>query len=165
MKDLPKLKIALVCDWLVGIGGAERVVLELHKMFPDAPIYTSQYDSKKIDWFKGADVRTTWLQRLPSSFKKFLPLFRAWSFSRLDLSNYDLVISAGGAEAKGVKTGPNTTHICYCFAPTHYYWSRYNEYIKHPGFGKLNWLARIGLKVLVGPLRRWDKKAAGRPNY
>src|SRR5690554_2921226 len=100
-----RLRVALVCDWLTGIGGAERVVLEMHRMFPDAPIYTSQYDPDKIDWFTDADVRTTWLQKLPKSLKKFLPVLRAWSFSRLDLSAYDLVISSSGAEAKGIKFG------------------------------------------------------------
>lgn len=65
-----KLKVAIVCDWLTGIGGSERVVWELHQMYPEAPIYTSQYDTNKIDWFSDADVRTTWLQRLPSSLKK-----------------------------------------------------------------------------------------------
>ena len=115
-------KVAIVCDWLTGFGGAERVVLELHKLYPDAPIYTSQYDPSKLDWFLDADVRTTWLQKLPKSLKKFLPVLRAWTFSRLDLSDYDLVISSSGAEAKGVKTGKNTTHICYCHSPTHYYW-------------------------------------------
>ena len=159
------MKTAIVCDWLTGIGGAERVVLELHRMFPDAPIYTSQYDPAKIDWFAGADVRTTWLQKLPSGLKKFLPVLRAWSFSHLDLSDYDLVISAGGAEAKAVKTGPNTTHINYCYAPTHYYWSRYDYYMKHPGFGVFNWLARLGLWLLVKPLRRWDYRAAQRADH
>src|ERR1022692_1934704 len=159
-------KVAIVCDWLTGIGGAERVVLELHKLYPEAPIYTSQYDSSKIDWFEGADVRTTWLQRLPKSLKKFLPLLRAWAFSRLDLSEYDLVISSSGAEAKGVKTGPRTIHICYCHSPTHYYWIRHDEYLENPGFPfGLNWLARIGLKLLVEPLKRWDKRAARRPDY
>ncbi len=118
--DPKKIKVAIVCDWLTGIGGAERVVMELHKLFPKAPIYTSQYDPKSIDWFKDADVRTTWLQKLPKEFKKFMPVLRAWSFSRLDLSEYDLVISATGAEAKGVKTGPKTMHISYIHAPTHY---------------------------------------------
>jgi glycosyltransferase involved in cell wall biosynthesis len=160
------VKVAIVCDWLVGLGGAERVVLELHKLYPDAPIYTSQYDPSKIDWFADADVRTTWLQRLPKSLKKFLPLLRAWSFSRLDLSEYDLVISSSGAEAKGVKTGPNTTHICYCHSPTHYYWIRYDEYLQKPGFPRgLNWLARIGLKLLIGPLKQWDFQAAKHPDY
>lgn len=160
------MKVAIVCDWLTGIGGAERVVLELHKLYPDAPIYTSQYDPSKINWFDDADVRTTWLQKLPTSLKKFLPLLRAWTFSRLDLSEYDLVLSSSGAEAKGVKTGPNTTHICYCHSPTHYYWIRHDEYLKHPGFPfGLNWIARLGLKLLVDPLKRWDRHAAKQPDY
>lgn len=165
-KSSDKLKVAIVCDWLTGIGGAERVVLELHKLYPDAPIYTSQYDPSKINWFDDADVRTTWLQKLPTSFKKFLPLLRAWTFKRLDLSEYDLVISSSGAEAKGVRTGKNTTHICYCHSPTHYYWIRHDEYLENPGFHfGLNWLAKIGLKLLVDPLRRWDKHAAKQPDY
>lgn len=161
-----KPKVAIVCDWLTGIGGAERVVLELHRMYPDAPIYTSQYDPSKIDWFKDADVRTTRLQTLPSSLKKFLPLLRAWEFSQLDLSEYDLVISSSGAEAKGVHTGKNTTHICYCHSPTHYYWIRQDEYLENPGFPRgTNWLARLGLWLLAGPLKRWDRRAAKRPDY
>lgn len=156
-------KVAIVCDWLTGIGGAERVVLELHKMFPDAPIYTSQYSPDKIDWFKDANIRTGWLQKLPSGLKKFLPVFRAIYFSNLDLSEYDLIISECGAEAKSVKFGKNTVHISIVNAPIHYYWSRYDQYIKEPGFGALNWLARIGLKIFVGPMRKWDYKAAQRP--
>jgi glycosyltransferase involved in cell wall biosynthesis len=160
------MKVAIVCDWLVGIGGAERIVREVHRMYPEAPIYTSQYDPKKIDWFKDADVRTGWLQKLPASLKKFMPLLRAWYFSHLNLSEYDLVITVNfGAESKAVKTGPNTTHICYCNAPTHYYWSRFEDYIKHPGFGIWDPLARLGLKLLVGPMRRWDYKAAQKPDY
>lgn len=161
-----KLKVAIVCDWLTGIGGAERVVYELHRMYPEAPIYTSQYDPTRIDWFAEADVRTGSLQRLPTSLKKFLPLLRAWSFSRLDLSEYDLVLSSSGAEAKGVKTGRNTTHICYCHSPTHYYWIRYDEYLQNPGFARgFNWAARLGLKLLVKPLKRWDRHAAKQPDY
>ena len=160
------LKIAIVCDWLTGYGGAERVLLELHKMFPGAPIYTSQYDPKAINWFSGADVRTTWLQKLPKGLRKFLPVFRAWAFSRLDLSEYDLVISSSGAEAKFVKKlKPGSKHISYCHSPTHYYWVRYQEYIKNPGFGPLNWLARIGLKLLIWPMKKWDSKAAQRPDF
>ncbi len=160
------MKVALVCDWLVTIGGAEREVLNLHQLYPDAPIYTSQYDPVGIPWFDDADVRTTWLQKIPSSLRKFLPILRAYVFSRLDLSEYDLVISVTGAEAKGVKTGPNTVHVCLCNSPTQYYWIRQDDYIKHPGFPTgLNWLARLGLKVLSAPLKRWDKHAAKRPDY
>ncbi|GAC1391726.1 MAG: glycosyltransferase family 4 protein [Candidatus Saccharimonadales bacterium] len=163
MNEVEKQRVAIVCDWLTGIGGAERVVLELHKMYPYAPIYTSQYDPSKIDWFIDADVRTTWLQKLPKNLKKFLPVLRAWTFSHLDLSSYDLVISSSGAEAKAVKTGKNTIHISYCHAPTHYYWSRYEEYIKNPGFGIFDAIARLGLRLLVGPMRKWDHRAAQNP--
>lgn len=161
-----RLKVAIVCDWLTSIGGAERVVWELHHLYPEAPIYTSQYDPGTLDWFAAADVRTTWLQRLPKRLKKFLPLLRAWTFSHLDLSEYDLVLSSSGAEAKAVKTGPHTVHICYCHAPTHYYWFRHDEYLDRPGFPLgFNWLARLGLKLLVGPLQRWDRHAARQPDY
>jgi glycosyltransferase involved in cell wall biosynthesis len=160
-----KLRVAIVCDWLTGVGGAERVVLELHKLYPEAPIFTSQYDQKSIDWFDDADVRTTWLQHLPKRLKKFLPLLRAWSFAKLDLSSYDLVLSSSGAEAKGVKTGPDTLHICYCHSPTHYYWIRTDEYLANPGFPLgLNWLAKLGLRLLIGPLKRWDRHAARQPD-
>ena len=153
----------------VGTGGAERVVYELHKMYPKAPIYTSQFnrDPKawfNDRWFEEADVRTGWLQKLPARLRKFLPPLRALWFSRLDLSGYDLVISSSGAEAKAVRV-PNGVHIDYCHAPTHYYWSRYDEYMQNPGFGRFDPLARLGLRLLVGPMRRWDRKAAQRPDY
>lgn len=164
------MKVAIVCDWLIGTGGAERVVLELHKLYPDAPIYTSQYNSDpKIwygdKWFEGADIRTGWLQKLPKSLRKFLPVFRMWYFSRLDLNEYDLVISSSGAEAKFVKVKPGAIHVTYCHAPTHYYWARYEEYLKNPGFGALDPLARIALRLLVGPMRWLDYRAAQRPDY
>ena len=72
-----KPKVAIVCDWLTGIGGAERVVLELHKLYPEAPIYTSQYDPSAIDWLKDADVRTTSLQRLPKQPEKISALIES----------------------------------------------------------------------------------------
>lgn len=158
-------KIAIVCDWLTNIGGAERVVYELHRLYPDAPIYTSQYDSEKLDWFNDADVRTTWLQKLPKSLRKFLPVLRAITFSRLDLREYDIIISSSGAEAKAIhRLKDSAIHVSYCHSPTHYYWSRYDEYIANPGFGWLNPLARIGLKTLARPMRWWDYRAAQRPH-
>ncbi len=101
-----KYGVALVCDWLTTPGGAEKVLLELHRMYPDAPIYTSQYSKKGIDWFADADVRTGWLQIFPRAFRKFIGPLRQLYFSHLDLSSYDLVISVTGAEAKSVRTKP-----------------------------------------------------------
>ncbi|HVI60617.1 MAG TPA: glycosyltransferase family 4 protein, partial [Candidatus Saccharimonadales bacterium] len=134
-----KPKVAIVCDWLTGIGGAERVVLEMHKLYPDAPIYTSQFNPAALALFKykgieNLDIRTGWLQKLPAGLKKFLPLLRAWYFSRLDLSDYDLVLSSSGAEAKGVRRRAGARHIAYVHAPTQYYWIRYDEYLAQPGF-------------------------------
>lgn len=155
-----KPKVAIVHDWFVG-GGAELVVEQFHKLYPEAPIYTSYCTP---EWRERLDnkVVTGWLQRL-GKIRKFIPLLRIFWFTRLKLNDFDLVISSSGAEAKGIKT--TALHINYCHAPTHYYWSRYDEYMEHPGFGKLDWLARIGLKILVAPLRKWDYKAAQRPDY
>jgi glycosyltransferase involved in cell wall biosynthesis len=164
VKSLGDLKVAIVHDWLIG-GGAERVVLELHHLFPEAPIYTSYCTP---EWRQKLDgkVITGWLQHWPlSALRKFVPPLRISYFTRLKLNGYDLVISSSGAEAKGIKVPEGTVHVNYCHAPTHYYWSRYDEYLAHPGFGPFNWLARLGLKLLVSPLRKWDHKAAQRPHY
>lgn len=159
------LRVAIVHDWLYG-GGAERVVHALHNMFPDAPIYTSFCSD---EWRERLDnkVVTGYLQRWPfSKLRKFVPFLRIWWFESLDFSGYDLVISSSGnGEAFGIKTPKETVHINYCHSPTHFYWRHYDAYLKNPGFGMLNPLVRLGLRLLVGPLRRWDYKAAQRPDY
>ncbi len=159
------MKVAIVHDWLVG-GGAERVVLELHRMFPDAPIYTSYCTDEWREKLDGKVV-TGFLQKWPfSRLRKFLPVLRIWWFSRLKLDGYDVIISSSGnGEAKGIRVPKSTIHICYCHSPTHFYWRHYDNYLKNPGFGALNPLARLGLKLLVGPLRKWDYQAAQRPDY
>ncbi|MBO7718068.1 glycosyltransferase [Candidatus Saccharibacteria bacterium] len=158
------MRVALVCDWLTNFGGGEKVLLELHRMFPDAPIYTSQYDPNKLDWFHDADVRTGRLQKFPAKLRRFLGPFRQWYFSHLDLSEYDLVISVTGAEAKAVRV-KNGLYISYCHVPTQYYWQMYDDYIKNPGFGILNPLVRFFFRLMVIPLRRADLRAAKRPDY
>ncbi len=159
------MKIALVCDWLTDPGGAEKVLLELHHMYPDAPIYTSQYRPRRINWFNTAKVRVGWLNLFPACLRKFLGVFRQIYFSHLDLSAYDLVISVTGAEAKSVRTkskysSQNAYHVCYCHVPTQYYWQLYDHYLENPGFGLLNPLVRFFFKLLVRPLRRADYRAA-----
>ncbi len=161
----PALKVAIVHDWLVG-GGAERVVYELHRMYPEAPIYTSYCSD---EWRQKLDGRvvTGYLQRWPfSKLRKFIPVLRIRWFESLDFSRYDLVISSSGnGEAKGIKVPPDTVHICYCHSPTHFYWRHYDQYAAHPGFGVLDPIAQLGLRLLVGPLRKWDLQAAKRPDY
>ncbi len=155
------LRIALVCDWLTTPGGAEKVLLELHRLYPDAPIYTSQYNKKGINWFDDATVKTGWLQVFPACLRKFLGPLRQLYFSHLDLSDYDLVISVTGAEAKAIKA---QIHLCYCHVPTQYYWQMYDQYCENPGFGILNPLVRFGFKLFVKPLRHADYLSAQRPD-
>ena len=161
------MKVAIVCDWLTNVGGAEKVLLRVHQLYPKAPIYTSKYSPRGISWFRDADVRTGWLQIFPSFMRRLLgPLRMRW-FKRLDLSEYDLVISVTGAEAKAVKTvnpktGRRAVHICYCHVPTQYYWQMYDEYIRDPGFGVLNPVVRVCFKILVRGQRKKDFAAAGR---
>lgn len=163
MKKTPKA--AIVVDWLTeGFGGAERVIKAVHEMYPDAPMYTSQYRSASTAWLGMADVRTGWLNRLPVRLRRFTPFLRQWYFSRLDLSDYDLVISITGAEAKAVKTRDDALHLSYMHAPTQYYWTLYDDYMTDPGFGWLNPLVRLGLRLFIGPLRRADYRAAQRPD-
>ncbi|MBQ7802621.1 glycosyltransferase [Candidatus Saccharibacteria bacterium] len=157
------MKVAIVCDWLTSVGGAERVLKSIADLFPDAPIFTSQYNEKKIDWFKDREVNVGWLQIFPTGFRRFLGPLRQVYFDHLDLSSFDLIISVSGAEAKSVKKG-NALHLCYCHVPTQYYWGLKDDYLKNPGFGILNPLARVGLKLLLPPLKSADFKAAQRPD-
>ncbi len=158
VSSIPKPRVALVHDWLYG-GGAEKVVLELHKMYPDAPIYTSYCSD---EWRKRLDgkVVTGYLQLWPfSGLRKFLPLLRQRWFRRLDLSEFDLVISSSGNGEAKFATAPNGKHISYCHTPVHFYWRHYDEYIKNPGF-RPKWLVRLGLRLFVRPLRKRDYAAA-----
>lgn len=166
--DAPR--IAIVHDWLYG-GGAELVVEQLHNLYPDAPIYTSYCSD---EWRRKLDnkVVTGYLQRWPfSRLRKFLPVLRQRWFKKLDLSAYDLVISSSGnGEAKFVLPKNNKLnakrplHVCYCHTPTHFYWRKYEEYLKNPSF-KPKWLVRLGLKLLVKPLGRRDFEAAQGVDY
>jgi len=159
-------KVVIVHDWLTAYGGAERVVLALTDAFPGAPVYTSVYEPepelKKA--LKNITVRTSVLQSFPSwlrRFHKWFPVLRVWAFRKLDLSEYDIIISSSSAEAKQVrKTRPDQLHVCYTHTPIRYYWSHYDEYKRRPGFGKLNWFVRILIPIFMPGQRRADYAAA-----
>jgi glycosyltransferase involved in cell wall biosynthesis len=157
-------KVAIVCDWLTNMGGAERVVLQLHRMFPDAPIYTSTYEKDKMPLFKKANVRTAWFQKLPKFLRKhqLLTIPRQWYFGHLKLRGYDVVISASGAEAKAVRA-PDGVHINICYTPTLYYWIKPDNYLKG-GTDSVNIVWRLGLKLLLPYAKYWDEKVSKRPD-
>jgi glycosyltransferase involved in cell wall biosynthesis len=114
--------------------------------------------------FKNATIHTAWFQRLPKALRKhqLLTLPRQWYFGHLELKNYDVVISASGAEAKAVKA-PGGIHINMCYTPTLYYWVKPDNYL-HKGSDGLNIIWRTGLKILLPYVKKWDLKAARRPD-
>lgn len=159
-------KVAIVTDWLTTYGGAEKVVKTLHEIFPEAPILTSQYSKKDIDWFDDCNVRTGWLNIFPAKLRKFLGPLRVIYFSNLKLGEFDVIISSCIAESKGIKTRKDQLHISYLQGPpTQYYWGMYDDYVKNPGFGKLNGIVRFFFKLLVKPLRENDYQLSKRPDY
>jgi glycosyltransferase involved in cell wall biosynthesis len=121
------IKIAIVHETLTVPAGAEKVLVEIHKLFPNAPIYTSLYKKDKFPELKDAIV-------IPSSLNRFwffrnrhqitIPLL-PYIFEQFDLSEYDLVISCSTAAAKGVLTHPQSLHICYCHTPMRWAWMPY----------------------------------------
>ncbi len=159
-------KVALVHDWLTNLGGGERVLEAMQEAYPHAPIYTSVYDSSRIDLFKNSDVRTSFLQHWPLAIRKhqLYPTLRTLAFESFDFSGYDIVISSSSAESKGIVTPTETTHIAYIHTPTRYYWSSYEEYLKQPGMGALNPLFKVVLPRVVKKMRLWDYAASQRPD-
>jgi len=170
LSNLTKFKIALVHDWLLGLGGAERTLKVLHEMFPSAPIYTFFYNKKFTDWFlPKAQIHPSFIQKIHKlktiNHKLFLPLLPIAAES-FDLSGYDLVISSSIAFSKGLILKPKTKHICYCYSPTRFLWDWHNEYLKRfdPESAKKSnlGLSGWGVKILQHFLRIWDRQAANR---
>lgn len=157
--ELRNTRVALVYDRVNKWGGAERVLLALHQLFPDAPLYTSVYNKKTAQWATVfPKIIPSFLQNLPFAKTRhdlYAPLMPL-AFESFDLSEYDVVISVTSEAAKGVITKPGTLHICYCLTPTRYLWSGHEEYFKSAR-GRL-------AQPLVAYLRAWDKVAAQRPD-
>jgi len=166
MKQFKNLNIALVYDRVNKFGGAERVLLALRRIWPEAPLYTAVYDPAGASWAKDFQVIPSWIQHFPLAKKKheIYPWLMPFAFESFDFSNFDLVISVTSAEAKGIVTKPETNHLCYCLTPTRYLWSSYRHYLSQPCYGLFNPLARLAMKPLLSRLRKWDQIAAQRPD-
>ena len=161
-------KVAIVTDWLTTYGGAEKVVLTVSEIFPEAPIFTSQYSEKEVDWFSNKQVETGWLNIFPAKMRKILPVGRVLYFRNLGkkLKDFDVIISICCAESKGLNLSEKQLHISYLQGPPiQYYWGMYDDYVNNPGFGKLSFLVRFFFKILVNPLRKNDFKLAQKPDF
>lgn len=159
-RNLRNLRVALVYDRVNKWGGAERVLLSLKKIFPDAPLFTSLYSKETAKWADDFEVHSSFLQNI-DFFKKrneALATLMPIAFENFKFDEFDLVVSVTSEAAKGIITKPNTCHICYCLTPTRYLWSSYETYFE-------NDLFRFISKPAVSYLRAWDKTASQRPDY
>ncbi len=155
------MKVAIVADWLTNMGGSEQVIINLHKCFPDAPIYTTFYNPEKMDpIFKEMNIITSSLQKKNKEYnhKKYLP-FMPKAFEDFNLNEYDVVISSTSSCAKGVITGANTLHVCYCYTPMRYAWEMRDEYTD----GMSKFKTKL-IRYFMNYMRLWDYQAAQRPD-
>lgn len=160
-QQLRKLKIAIVCDWLTTQGGAEKIILGLHELFPNAPIYTSLYNPEKVKGFQNAEIHTSYLQKIPGakSHHQFLLYLMPRAFESFDLSNYDIVISSSHSCAKGIIVSPGTLHVSYCHSPMRYAWENHQNYIKEYAISGV--IKKIA-PFLIHKIRLWDRLSADR---
>lgn len=158
------MRVALLHDYLNQAGGAERVLLALTKLYPEAPIYTLVHDRKHLTGFEDKNIKTSFLQKMPfagSKIRWYLPLMPT-AVEELNLSDYDVVISSSSALIKGAITHPQTLHICYCHTPTRYLWSETHSYSKEIKEGRL---VKHFLPFVLNGLRTWDQLASQRVDH
>lgn len=153
------MKIAIVHELLIKLGGAERVVDVFQQMFPDAPIFTLLYDEKKCgSVFPKEKVVSSSLNKyykvgIPMSF---LRTKMPQAIEEFNFNEYDLVISSSSAFAHGILTDTGTKHLCYCHSPMRYVWDYFFE-IQKENPSKKAMIQYFGHK-----LRQWDYIASSR---
>ncbi len=163
-----KPRVAIVHDWLAMYGGAERVLEQIIQLFPEADLFSmvDLIPEHRRGFLMDKEVRTSFLQNLPSwarqRYRGFLPLMPC-AVEQFDLSDYDLVISSSYSVAKGVITGPNQLHICYCHSPLRYAWDLQSLYLR-----KAKLTANLhGLltKIFLHYFRVWDAQSQQRVDH
>lgn len=161
------MNVALVHDWVVTLGGAERCLEVFHELWPAAPLYTLVYaeESVKRLGFDPGRVRASFLQRFPKAqkwYRKYLP-FYPLAVEQFDVYGFDVVLSSSHAAAKGVLARSEQMHVCYCHTPVRYAWDLTHRYLKENNLekGLKSFLARAVLHYI----RLWDAASAARVDY
>ncbi len=164
LKSLQQAKIAIVCDWLTNQGGAEKVILGFHELFPNAPIYTSLYNPNKLECFNNAEVHTSFIQKIPfaTGHHQFFLNSMPRAFESFDLSSFDIVISSSHSCAKGIILKPHTMHVSYCHSPMRYAWDNHQKYIKEYA---VNGLFKKLASLFIHRIRLWDRISSDRVDY
>lgn len=156
------MKVAIVHDWLVVDGGAEKVLHELLTLFPEADLYSTVFHlpEEKRRFLNGKVPKTTFVQKLPFSgrlYRNYL-FFMPLAIEQFDFSSYDLVISSSYAVAKGIITGPNQVHVSYVHSPARYAWDMQHQYLRESGLNK--GFKGILARWLLHRFRIWDARTA-----
>src|SRR4051812_14705788 len=152
------MRVAIVHDYLNQRGGAERAVLEMARVFPGAPVYTTLYrPDSTFPEFRNLDIRTSPLDRLPidAGFRSLFPLYPA-AIRSLTPSDVEVVISSSSGWAHAVRVANHVTHVVYCHTPAHWLYTP-QAYFANP-------VQRAFSAPLRAALRRWDRRAARRPD-
>ncbi len=161
------MKVALVHEMLVKMGGAERVLDTFQRMFPDAPIYTLLYDEKSCgEVFPKEKIHTSSLQKWKNMGipRQFLVSQMPEAIESFDFSDFDLVISSSSAFAHGIIVPSSALHICYCHSPMRYAWDYFHQYLDEKSTGFLKWWKRRFIEMILHRLRIWDASSASRPD-
>lgn len=157
-------RIALVHDNYAQMGGAEKVAEALYKTLPSAHLHSTLAVREKLSSdLRQAEIRTTWMQHLPSIHQYYRHYFLLYPLAveGMDLSAYDLIVSSCFGYAKGVKRSKDAVHVCYCHTPMRWVW-RYEDYAAREQFGGIK---QAILPVMLAGLKKWDLRAARRPDY
>ncbi len=160
--DEARRRVAIVHDWLPLYGGAERVLEQILALYPEADLYSivDFIPQGKRKFLLDKAVHTSFIQKLPGAkrfYRNYLPLMPL-AIEQFDLSRYDLVISSSYAVAKGILTGPDQLHICYCHSPIRYGWDLQSQYLEH--VGARNRLVVWGARILLHYIRMWDMRTS-----
>jgi glycosyltransferase involved in cell wall biosynthesis len=154
------VKIAIVHDWLVVSGGAEKVLQHIIECFPQADIFSIVDFLEDRACLRGRPVQTSFIQRLPFARKRYrgyLPLMPL-AIEQLDLSGYDLIISSSHAVAKGVLTGPDQMHVSYVHSPIRYAWDLQHQYLRESGLA--SGIKSAMARAMLHYMRGWDARSA-----
>ncbi len=163
-----ELKVAIIHDWLIDIGGAEKVVAELFKIFPNADVYTLIAQKSTVERLGLERVSQSYLGRVPFIRKFYriaLPFFPT-AVESFDLSKYDLIVSSSSSVAKGVIVSSRQLHVCYCHSPARYMWDLSWQYLHDKENACVfRGLYSLILRHFLKKLRIWDVVAANRVDY
>jgi glycosyltransferase involved in cell wall biosynthesis len=154
------VKVAIVHDWLVVSGGAEKVLKNIIECFPNADLFSIVDFLEDRDCVKGKSVTTSFIQKMPfarTRYRAYLPLMPI-AIEQVDLSGYDLVISSSHAVAKGVLTGPNQVHVSYVHSPIRYAWDLQHQYLRESHLNR--GIKSIMARALLHYMRGWDSRSA-----